>query len=245
MKSCNSRRSHPAGELQGYHRTILKELQKIWQVPHVLTGSHTSGLRAPSATGMQRCPVQERLSAELAGNPVPSAVTGDLVQGSLALLPLRALPQCQHSDQGGRTPQTGPPGQAAPLETTIPGKVWGAGDNVLELGKVDGTILVDVRLLQDLEGRERRVVSCVARTLQQPVPCLTVLTFRMSCSISVLLSRDSSPCPVRQFTSFSRSFLSRVPSSSKSVGRGKLCFGRAALTPESHKHPCSERRGPG
>lgn len=54
-----------------------------------------------------------------------------------------------------------PPGQAVLLETTVPGEVRGAGDDMLELGEVDGAILVDVRLLQDLEGRERRVVSSV------------------------------------------------------------------------------------
>jgi len=84
----------------------------------------------------------------------------------------------------------------------------------------------------------------VPGTAQRPVPSRMVLTFWMSCSISALLSRDSSPCPVRQFTSFSRSFLSRVPSSSKSLGRGKSRFSRATAT-QSHKHPCSARRGPG
>lgn len=85
----------------------------------------------------------------------------------------------------------------------------------------------------------------MAGTVQQPMPCLTVLTFWMSCSISALLSRDSLPCPVRQFTSFSRSFLSSVPLSSKSLRRGKLRFSRAAVTPESHEQLHLARKGPG
>lgn len=40
-------------------------------------------------------------------------------------------------------------------QTTVPGKVRGAGDDVLELGEVDGAILVNVGLLQDLAGRDR------------------------------------------------------------------------------------------
>lgn len=106
---------------------------------------------------------------------------------------------------------------------TVPGKVRRAGDDVLELRDVDGAILVNVGLFQDLKGEGKASGElCVAGTTQWLMPCLMVLTFWMSCSISVLLSCDSSPCPVRQFTSFSRSFLSSVPSSSKSLGRGKL-----------------------
>lgn len=119
---------------------------------------------------------------------------------------------------------------------TVPGKVWGAGDDVLELGDVDGAILVDVRLLQDLKGEAKASGElCVAGIMLWLMSGLMVLTFWMSCSISALLSRDSSPCPVRQFTSFSRSFLSRVPSSSKSLEKGKLCFVRATATPESRE----------
>ena len=33
-------------------------------------------------------------------------------------------------------------------------KVWGAGDDMLELREVDGAILVNVRLLQDLQERQ-------------------------------------------------------------------------------------------
>lgn len=158
-KSCNSWRSSSAGEPQGSHRTILKELQETRHVLYLLAGSHTRGLQVPGAMGRQRYCVQERLSAELAQDAVPSAVKGDLIRGSLALRPPRALPQCQHSNQAGQTPQTGPPGQAVPLETAVPGEVRGAGDDMLELREVDGAILVDVGLLQDLQGRERRVVS--------------------------------------------------------------------------------------
>lgn len=51
---------------------------------------------------------------------------------------------------------------------TSPGKVGGAGDNVLELGEVDGAVLVDVGLLQDLWGRG--AVSSVPGALQCPCP---------------------------------------------------------------------------
>lgn len=50
--------------------------------------------------------------------------------------------------QGGLTP-----GTPCAAGSHIPDKVWGAGDDVLELREVDGAILVNVRLLQDLQHR--------------------------------------------------------------------------------------------
>lgn len=43
-KSCKSRRSSSAGEPQGAHRTILKELQETRQVLHLLPGAHANAL---------------------------------------------------------------------------------------------------------------------------------------------------------------------------------------------------------
>lgn len=61
--------------------------------------------------------------------------------------------------------------------------------------------------------------ECQAKALLQlPVPprWAQLLTLSMSCFISEALSRVSSPSPVRQFTSWLRSSLFKVPSSSKS-----------------------------
>lgn len=80
-----------------------------------------------------------------------------LEQGSPALLPPLALPQCQLS-----------PSQ--PLETPAPGKVWGARDNMLELGEVDGAVLVNVGLLQDLWGKVSTELSAWGRAAPVPWP---------------------------------------------------------------------------
>lgn len=84
MKSCGSRRSSSAGELQGSHRTILKELQETQQVLHLLTVLQAGGVRATRALGTHH-PVPEA-STELSWHEVPFTVTGDLVRDRLALL---------------------------------------------------------------------------------------------------------------------------------------------------------------
>lgn len=59
MKSCGSRRSISAGELQGSHRTILKELQETQQVLHLLTALQASGVQATSPLWTHCHPVPE------------------------------------------------------------------------------------------------------------------------------------------------------------------------------------------
>lgn len=68
MKSCGSRRSSSAGELQGSHRTILKELQETRQVLHLLTVLQAGGVRATRALGTHH-PVPE---ASYHGMKLPS-----------------------------------------------------------------------------------------------------------------------------------------------------------------------------
>lgn len=85
-----------------------------------------------------------------------------LAQSSPALLPPLALPQCQLSPR-------------QPLETPAPGKVWGARDNMLELREVDGAVLVDVGLLQDLWGKMSTELSAWGRAV--PVPWHTASRF--------------------------------------------------------------------
>lgn len=80
-----------------------------------------------------------------------------MAQGSPALLPPLALPQCQLSPR-------------QPLETPAPGKVWGARNNVLELSEVDGAVLVDVRLLQDLWGKVSTELSAWGCAVPVPWP---------------------------------------------------------------------------
>lgn len=46
------------------------------------------------------------------------------------------------------------PGTPYAAGSHVPDKVWGAGDDMLELREVDGAILVNVRLLQDLQERQ-------------------------------------------------------------------------------------------
>lgn len=88
---------------------------------------------------------------------------------------------------------------------------------MLELGEIDGPIPVDVGLFQDLGKGRASGPAALARLPAAPLAQL--LTLSMSCFISAALSRVSSPSPVRQFTSWLRSSLFKVPSSSKSKSR--------------------------
>lgn len=55
MRSCKSRRSSSAGEPQGAHRTILKELQETRQVLHLLPGHTQTVCEHPVLWGAALC----------------------------------------------------------------------------------------------------------------------------------------------------------------------------------------------
>lgn len=88
---------------------------------------------------------------------------------------------------------------------------------MLELGEVDGPVPVNVGLFQDLGKRQHQAKAAALPSAPgTPLRWAQMLTLSMSCFISEVLSRVSSPSPVRQFTSRLRSSLFKVPSSSKS-----------------------------